>query len=61
MGCNPNPDELSRSQRSGDPAAGVAAKRISNFIGEVKIENFATHHDHALNTNQGHGRCGDNY
>jgi hypothetical protein len=34
----PNPGELSRSQRSGDPACGVAAKRKSRFIGELKIE-----------------------
>ncbi len=34
----PNPDDLSRSQRSGDPARGVAAKRKSRFIGELKIE-----------------------
>jgi hypothetical protein len=34
----PNPDKLSRSQRSGDPARGVAAKRKSRFIGELNIE-----------------------
>jgi hypothetical protein len=34
----PNPDKLSRSQRSGDPACGVVAKRKSRFVGELKIE-----------------------
>jgi len=36
----PNPDKLSRSQRSGDPARGVVAKRKSRFIGELKIEDL---------------------
>jgi len=34
----PNPDDLSRSQRNGDPARGVSAKRKSRFSGELKIE-----------------------
>jgi hypothetical protein len=34
----PNPDKLSRSERSGDPARGVAAKPKSRFIGELNIE-----------------------
>jgi hypothetical protein len=29
---------LSRSQRSGDPARGVVAKRKSRFIGELNID-----------------------
>jgi hypothetical protein len=33
------PYRTSRSQRSSDPAAGVAAKRKSRFIGELKIAN----------------------
>jgi hypothetical protein len=33
-----NPDKLSRSQRSGDPARGVAAQRKSRFIGELNYE-----------------------
>jgi len=37
----PNPDKLSRSQRSADPARGVVAKRKSRFIGELKIYGFA--------------------
>jgi cysteine desulfurase len=35
---NPNPDNLSRSYRSGDPAGGVAAKRKSRFIGGLNID-----------------------
>ena len=34
----PNPDKLSRSQRSGDPARGVPAKPESCFIGELNID-----------------------
>jgi len=33
----PNPNTLSRSQRSGDPARGVVAKRKSRFIGELTL------------------------
>jgi len=36
----PNPDKLSRSQRSGDPARGFVAKRKSRFIGELNIEDL---------------------
>jgi hypothetical protein len=32
-----NPDKLRRSQRSGDPAGGVVAKRESRFIGGLNI------------------------
>jgi hypothetical protein len=36
----PNPDKLSRSQRSVDPARGVVAKRKSRIIGELNIEDL---------------------
>jgi hypothetical protein len=35
----PNPDKLSRSQRSGDPARGVPAKPKSRFSGEMNFDN----------------------
>jgi hypothetical protein len=34
----PKPDKFSRSQRGGDPARGVPAKRKSRFIGELNID-----------------------
>jgi len=33
----PNPDELSRSQRSGDPVHGVATQRKSRFYNNKKL------------------------
>jgi hypothetical protein len=33
-----DPDKLSRSQRSGDPARGFPAKPKSRFIGELNID-----------------------